>query len=169
MPSTRVDDPLFGTVELTVDHDSGEVTVCGHSLPRVSIRRRPGTASDHRTPIGSRAPADLELLVNDEPVPVRPGLGFVSRRSRRVDVHHGGHDYRLSPTTSTRSVLSRDGVPIGELDVSVGNGTGAHWSTGSGVTEVEAALAYTLAAAFGIGSPGLVKSAIGAGAVSPPF
>ncbi|GAA2143100.1 hypothetical protein GCM10009760_29040 [Kitasatospora kazusensis] len=169
MLSATVDDPVFGTVELTVDHDTAAATVRGQSLPPVSIRRRPGTTSDHRTPIGSRAPADLELLVDGEPVPVRPGLGFVSRRSRRVDVRYGGHDYRLCPTTSTRSVLLRDGVPIGDLQALAGAGTRAHWSAGSGVTGVEAALAYALAAAFGIGSPGLVKSAIGAGAVSPPF
>ncbi|MER5863514.1 hypothetical protein [Kitasatospora sp. NPDC002040] len=169
MPSTHVDDPAFGAVEVTVDPGTAQVTVRGRALPQVSIRRRPGIASDRRTPIGSRAAADLELLVDGEPVPVRPALAFVSRRSRRVDVRYRSHDYRFYPTTGTRSVLARDGQPIGDLHVPAGAGTRAHWPAGSGVTGAEAALAYALAAAFGIGSPGPVKSAIGAGAISPPF
>ncbi|MDY0811074.1 hypothetical protein [Kitasatospora purpeofusca] len=125
---------------------------------------------DHRTPLGSRAPADLELRISGEAVPVQPGLGFIRRRSRRVDVRYSGHDYRLAPTTTTsRSALLREGVPIGELHAMTDGSARAHWPTGSGTTAAEAAPAYSLAAAFGIGSPGLVKSAIGAGVVSFPF
>ncbi len=169
MFETLVDDPGFGTVELTVDHETGHMAIVGATLPPVSIRRTPGTGSDHRSPIGTRAPDRLELLVNGVPVPVRLGLGFLSRRSRRVDVRYGGHDYRLAPTTPQRSALLRDGRRIGELFTPANGPAGAHWDPGSAVLAVEAALAYVLAAAFGIGSPGLVKSAIGAGAVSPPF
>ncbi|MDH6578600.1 hypothetical protein [Kitasatospora sp. MAP5-34] len=63
----------------------------------------------------------------------------------------------------------RDGRRIGEFSAPAGGTARAHWDAGSGVLAVEAAPAYVLAAAFGVGAPGLVKSAIGAGVVSPPF
>ncbi|MFF7638269.1 hypothetical protein ACFZB9_34745 [Kitasatospora sp. NPDC008050] len=169
VPEARVDDIRFGIVELTVDPEQGRMAVTGPKLPPVSLRRSAGTDSDRRSPIGTRAPARLELVIDGAVVAVDPGLGFVSRRSRRVDVRYDGRYYRLTPTADDRSTLLRDDHRIGEFVLSPRTVAGADWDVESQIAPVEAALGYVLAAAFGVGAPGFVKSAIGAGTVAPPF
>ncbi|GAB2702287.1 hypothetical protein [Kitasatospora kifunensis] len=184
MPEALVDDHRFGTVELTADPEGGAVAVAGSQLPPVSLRRTPDAGSDRRSPIGTRAAAQLELVVDGSVAAIDPGLGFVSRRSRRVDVRYADRHYRFTPTANDRSVLLRDGRQLGEFALA-GHATaphataphttaphavvGADWDAESDIAPAEAALGYVLAAAFGIGAPGFVKSAIGAGAVAPPF
>ncbi|WP_327070701.1 hypothetical protein OG500_34155 [Kitasatospora sp. NBC_01250] len=163
---SRIDDIRFGIVELTVDPEAGHITVTGPKLPPVALRRSPGTDSDRRSPIGTRAPALLELEIDGTVVAVDPGLGFVSRRSRRVDVRHDGRHYRLTPTADDRSTLLRDDHRIGEFVLSPDAVAGADWDVESQIAPLEAALGYLLAAAFGVGAPGFVKSAIGAGTVA---
>ncbi|MBC3841015.1 hypothetical protein GXW82_14200 [Streptacidiphilus sp. 4-A2] len=92
-----MEDPRFG-VRGPADPDAGYMSVRGSGVPRASIRRGFGTHSDHRSPIGSRAPSNLELVVDGHALAVDTGTGFLSRRSRRVDADHDGHRYRFVPS-----------------------------------------------------------------------
>lgn len=170
MQEIYIEDPRFGTVEVTVDPTIGYMSVQGPRVPRASIRRSLGIDSDHRSPIGSRAPSHLELVVDGHAVPLDTGIGFLSRRSRRVEVDYNGHRYRFAPVKKHRSVLTRDGRLVGELARKKPEaGVSPTWDPGADAAPAEAALVYVLAAAFGVGAPGFVTTAIGAGLVSPPF
>jgi hypothetical protein len=166
MSAVLVEDSIFGPVEVTVDCEVGCMSVSGPGLSPASIRRSRGTESDGRSPIGTRTPGRLEFILNGDVLAIEPGIGYLSRKSRRVDVKYEGHVYRFVPTANLRSKLLRDGQRIGELHRAPVH---ARWEADANVLPTEAAMAYVLAAAFGVGAPGLVKASIGAGVVSPPF
>lgn len=143
-------DPQVGTVTVTLDMGRS-VRVRGARLPTVVLTRTAGPDPSGLIPIGTRDRRRLTLTVDGAEARTIPGKGRVLRRTYRVDVRYDGARYRLIPHTSTSSRFLRDGRPLGALK-SAGNGpVHAEWAVGTQVTAQDAAIAYTLAAAFGTG------------------
>ncbi|GAA0291232.1 hypothetical protein GCM10010302_32250 [Streptomyces polychromogenes] len=166
MPSfsrVRVHDPLFGTVTVELDHEAGFLSVYGERTPRVELRRAEGTAVVPHVPIGTRDTGCLFMLLGGAPVPLRPGKGFLTRRSYKVDVGHGDapYRYRLVPVSYDSSRFFRSGTPLGVL-VSTGDGkVTADWKDGQ-PDGFDASVGYALAVAFGTGAESIWQLALDA-------
>ncbi|MFB8202439.1 hypothetical protein [Kitasatospora purpeofusca] len=160
-----IGDPRHGRVEISVDRERGVVEVCSPALPNATIVRRAGSAAADPAPIGTRDPRQLVLTVGGDSGKVSPGTGFATRRSYRIRVEFGEASYEFTPRSEIVSRFSRNKVelaaferaPTGWLDVS--------WAPDTSVTPGEAALAYLLVGAYGVGSPGALKSVIGHGGI----
>ncbi|MFE6746124.1 hypothetical protein ACFVGM_09755 [Kitasatospora purpeofusca] len=160
-----IGDPRHGRVEISVDRERGVVEVGSPALPDATIVRREGSAAGDPAPIGTRDPRQLVLTVGSESGRVSPGTGFATRRSYRVRVEFGDASYEFTPRSENVSRFSRNGVqlaaferePMGWLDVS--------WTPDASLTPGEAALAYLLVGAYGVGSPGVLKSIVGHGGI----
>nr|BEK63125.1 hypothetical protein KPHV_03520 [Kitasatospora purpeofusca] len=158
-----IGDPHHGRVEIFVDRERGVVEVSSPSLPDATIVRRDGTPVGDPSPIGTRDPRQVVLTVGSGSGRVFPGTGFATRRSYRVRAHFRDAVYEFTPRSANVSRFSRNGVelagferaPTGWLDVS--------WAPEASVTPGEAALAYLLVGAYGVGSPGVLKSVLGHG------
>ncbi|GHH90142.1 hypothetical protein [Streptomyces capillispiralis] len=153
----RVQDPLFGPVDVRLDPDAGELSVGGDALPGVVVRRAPGTQLEVHVPIGTRDAERLTMAVDGAEARLAPSKGFLTRTSYRVDVHHGGAHYRLIPVTTGESRLLRDGAALGTF-VSTGDGVvSVEWRDGAGQEPRDAAVGYGLAASFGTGAEPMWK------------
>ncbi|MEV6677588.1 hypothetical protein AB0N09_12080 [Streptomyces erythrochromogenes] len=142
------DDPLFGAVNVELDHEAGTLVVTGDGVPRVVMERTGGAEVESHVPIGTRDPANLVMRVAGEEVELRPSKGFLTRTSYRVDVG----DHRFVPVSLDGSRLSRGGVELG-MFVSTGDGrVTAEWVDGRQPEGYDAAVGYALAAAFGTGA-----------------
>ncbi|MFF7607534.1 hypothetical protein [Streptomyces parvulus] len=161
------EDPLFGTVHITLDHEAGTLTVSGDGLPRVEIRRSAGTPAESHVPIGTRAPECLVLSVDGVDENLRPAKGFLTRRSYRVAAGSAvrGNGYLLVPDSLGTSRLLRDGRRLG-LFTSTGDGkVSAEWEEAEGGARPEphdATVGYGLAAAFGTGAEPMWKLTLNA-------
>ncbi|SED86721.1 hypothetical protein SAMN05428945_5832 [Streptomyces sp. 2224.1] len=153
------DDPLFGTVDVGLDHEAGVLVVAGDGLPRADVRRVAGTPLESHVPIGTRDPGRLTMRVDSAAVSLRPAKGFLTRRSYQVDVGSGtkGYGHRLVPVSLGSSRLLRDGAPLGVF-TSTGDGiVTAEWETGTAPSPYDASIGYALATAFGTGAEPMWK------------
>ncbi|MFB8241508.1 hypothetical protein ACFC58_33735 [Kitasatospora purpeofusca] len=158
-----IGDPRHGRVVISVDREHGVIEVGSSSLPSASIMRRAGAAAGDPSPIGTRDPRQLVLTVGSDSGRVSPGTGFTTRRSYRIRVELRDASYEFTPRSENVSRFSRNGVelatferaPMGVLEVS--------WAPETSATPDEAALAYLLVGAYGVGSPGVLKSIVGHG------
>lgn len=158
------DDPLFGVVDVELDHDSGTLSVGGDGLPRIAIRRAAGTPLEVHVPIGTRDPECLAMTVDGVSVPLLPAKAFLTRRSYRVEVvsEERGCRHRLQPASVGTSRLLRDGRLLGEF-TSTGDGkVSAEWVKAAAPEAYDAAVGYALAAAFGTGAEPMWKLALDA-------
>ncbi|CAL9634029.1 hypothetical protein SUDANB32_06150 [Streptomyces sp. enrichment culture] len=151
-----VEDPLFGAVEIQLDHEGGTLRVSGGGLPTVEIRRSPDTEVETHVPIGTRDPDRLTLLVDGVEETLRPAKGFLSRRSYRVEVVSATREcrYVLVPNSDDTSRLLRDKRRLG-VCTSTGDGkVSVEWESGAAASAepYDAAVGYALAAAFGTGA-----------------
>jgi len=89
--------------------------------------------------------------VDGEEATIAPGKGKLRRRSYRVDVRLAGTSYRLVPDSIPSSRLLRDGKHIGDFSSDGDRKVIAEWREGAAVEPLDAAVGYTLAAAFGTG------------------
>ncbi|MFI8198265.1 hypothetical protein ACIF6K_17315 [Streptomyces sp. NPDC085942] len=147
-----VEDGRFGSilVELAGEH-GGTITVSGERIPRVVLTRAPGAAVDDHIAIGTRDPRHLTLTVDGREATIKPGKGKLRRRTYRVDVRCAGTSYRLVPDSIPSSRLLRDGKRLGDFSSGGDRRVLAEWRDGASVEPLDAAIAYTLAAAFGTG------------------
>ncbi|MEK2491580.1 hypothetical protein WN990_18695 [Kitasatospora purpeofusca] len=158
-----IGDPRHGRVEIFVDRERGVVEVGSPALPNATIVRRDGSPVGDPSPIGTRDPRQLVLTVGGDSGRVSPGTGFATRRSYRIRAEFRDASYEFTPRSANASRFARNGVelaaferaPTGWLDVS--------WAPDASVTPGEAALAYLLVGAYGVGSPGVLKSVVGHG------
>ncbi|MFC8844979.1 hypothetical protein ACFT8Q_33520 [Streptomyces griseoincarnatus] len=120
---TPVTDPLFGEMEIQLDHAGGTLRVSGGGLPTVEIRRSPDTEVATHVPIGTRDPGRLTLLVDGVEETLRPAKGFLSRRSYRVEAVSATRErrYVLVPDSTDTSRLLRDKRRLGVF-TSTGDG-----------------------------------------------
>ncbi|MFD9369833.1 hypothetical protein ACFWA6_19365 [Streptomyces sp. NPDC060020] len=146
-------DPLFGVVEVELDHEGGSlvVVVDGEEIVRVEVRRAAGAAVESHVPIGTRDPDRLSMTVGGAEVALRPAKGFLTRRSYRVDVG----EYRLVPDSLDGSRLLRDGAVLGVFSSSGDGRVSVEWKGEPGADD--AAVGYALAAAFGTGAEPMWK------------
>jgi hypothetical protein len=149
---TLVQDDLFGELSVWLDPEKGEVAVEGRAVPEIVLRRVAGTRTEEHIPIGTRKRDRLTLDVDGQEAVVRPAKGRLTRRSYRVDVRHAGHAYRLVPDSISGSRLLKDKKHIGYFSSEGDGHVLAEWKEGARVDAVDAALGYTLAAAFGTGA-----------------
>lgn len=149
---TLAQDDLFGELSVWLDSEKGELAIEGRAVPEIVLRRVAGTRTEEHIPIGTRKRGRLTLDVDGQEAVVRPAKGRLTRRSYRVDVRHAGHTYRLVPDSVAGSRLLKDRKHIGDF-TSEGDGhVLAEWKEGARVEATDAALGYTLAAAFGTGA-----------------
>ncbi|GGZ16366.1 hypothetical protein GCM10010387_06150 [Streptomyces inusitatus] len=157
------DDPFFGGVTIRLDHTAGELFVEGDGIPSVVVRRAAGTPLESKVPIGTRDPDRLTMTIGDSAVPLLPAKGFLTRHSYRVDAGSEDARYRLVPVSLGSSRLSLGDTPVGDLTSSGDGKVSADWAEHRPLTPYEAALGYTLAAAFGTGAEPMWQLALDAG------
>ncbi|MFJ7059890.1 hypothetical protein ACIQVA_19585 [Streptomyces microflavus] len=151
MPATTEDDH-YGDVAVELSGERGEMlTVSGERIPRTTLTRAPGAEVDDHIAIGTRDPRHLTLSVDGDEATIVPGKGRLRRRSYRVDVRCAGVSYRLVPDSIPGSRLIRDGKHIGDFSSDGDRKVIAEWREGAAVEPLDAAVGYTLAAAFGTG------------------
>lgn len=147
------EDRVFGRVRLDLDADAGLLTVRGDRVATAELRRAPGAPAAGHVPIGTRAGAYLHLSVDGRPAHLTPGQGRLTRRSHRVEVIYGGAVYRLLPDSPNGSRLVKEGRRIADFS---SDGTGHVWADWhpdvAPPLREDAAIGYTLAAAFGTGA-----------------
>ncbi|MFI2237732.1 hypothetical protein [Streptomyces chrestomyceticus] len=147
------EDRVFGRVQLDLDADAGLLTVRGDRVATAELRRAPGAPAAGHVPVGTRAGAYLHLSVDDRPAHLTPGKGRLTRRSHRVEVIYGGAVYRLLPDSPNGSRLVKEGRRIADFS---SDGTGHVWADWhpdvAPPLREDAAIGYTLAAAFGTGA-----------------
>lgn len=159
MRTEFVDDEAAGRLEVAIDADLGVVTVSGPGIPTATITRAEGAATRRWVPIRSRDADALTLRMDDSVLPLRPSRGRVSRRSFRVDVVMAGSTYILTPCRRNASRFLRAQEPLAVLTAHSENACAeAEWT--SEATGAEVALAYVLAAAFGVGAAHVVEVVI---------
>ncbi|MFD4865842.1 hypothetical protein [Streptomyces sp. NPDC058412] len=144
-------DPLFGVVDVELDHEGGCLVVDGERVARVEVRRAAGTSVESHVPIGTRDPDRLAMTVDGAEVQLRPAKGFLTRKSYRVDVGA----YRLVPDSLDGSRLLRDGALLGVFSSSGDGRVSVEWKGEPGADD--AAVGYALAAAFGTGAEPMWK------------
>ncbi|MFE2288578.1 hypothetical protein ACFXDJ_30980 [Streptomyces sp. NPDC059443] len=164
--SSHHEDERFGLLAVDTDPAVGRVGVSGSRIPPASAQRSGVVTADERTPIGTRDAAALLLCVDDVPVPLRPGPGFLTRRSLRVDVEFRDRRYRFIPETDAVSVFLRDRRPCARVTCGKPGELSVSWEAEAEAEE--ASLLYVLAGAFGVGAAGGLKTAIGKGIVISP-
>ncbi|MFJ4094107.1 hypothetical protein ACIPYS_21210 [Kitasatospora sp. NPDC089913] len=162
-----VADPHHGQVEISADRERGVVEVRSPSLPHATVTRREGSVAGDVSPIGTRDGSRTVLTVGGESGRVSPGTGFATRRSYRVGVEIRGVSYGFDPVAKHLTRFTRNGVELAVFERTATCGIGASWSPDAACTLDEAALGYVLVGAYGVGSPGVLKSLIGHGGL--PF
>lgn len=149
---SSVEEERFGTITVRLDMKTGETTVEGESVPRIELLRAEGTEVDEHVPIGTRDGSRLTLTVDGEEAVIDPAKGRLTRRSYRVDVRHAGHTWRLVPDSVPGSRLLRDEQHIGDFSSDGDGRVLAEWREDAEPEPLDAALGYSLAAAFGTGA-----------------
>ena len=149
-PLLPLTDTLFGEITVTLDGQH-RITVAGEQIPTVVLTRDPASEPDPLTAIGTRDPAALTLTVDGTPARITPGKGKLRRQTYRVDVHHAHTHYRLQPDSVPSSRLTRNGTRLGDFSSDGDETVIAEWQADATPTATDAALGYTLAAAFGTG------------------
>uniref|UniRef100_A0AAU2K151 Uncharacterized protein n=1 Tax=Streptomyces sp. NBC_00049 TaxID=2903617 RepID=A0AAU2K151_9ACTN len=144
-------DPLFGVVDVELDHEGGRLVVDGEGISRVEVRRAAGAAVDSAVPIGTRDPDGLSMTLDGAEVSLRPAKGFLTRKSYRVDVG----EHRLVPDSLDGSRLLRGAVVLGVFSSSGDGRVSVDWK--GEPTAHDAAVGYALAAAFGTGAEPMWK------------
>ncbi|MFI5649016.1 hypothetical protein [Kitasatospora sp. NPDC051705] len=158
-----IGDPRHGRVEISVDRERGVVDVSSHSLPNATMMRREGSVAGDPSPIGTRDPRQIVLTVGDESGRVVPGTGFATRRSYRVGVEFRDASYAFEPVSESLTRFSRNGTEFAVFERTPLGSIEASWTSRAPLTPGEAALGYSLIGAYGVGSPGMLKSIIGHG------
>ncbi|MEV7603220.1 hypothetical protein AB0O91_38215 [Kitasatospora sp. NPDC089797] len=158
-----IGDPRHGRVEISVDRERGVIDVRSPSLPNATIMRREGSAASDASPIGTRDGRRTVLTVGGEPGRVSPGTGFATRRSYRVGVQFRDASYGFDPVAENLTRFTRNGIELAVFERTATSGIEASWSPDAPCTPDEAALGYSLVGAYGVGSPGVLKSVIGHG------
>ncbi|MFI0978246.1 hypothetical protein ACH4SP_14780 [Streptomyces sp. NPDC021093] len=143
-------DTLFGEITIRLDGQD-RLTVDGEQIPTVVLERDPATEPDPLIAIGTRDPAALTLTVDGAPARITPGKGKLRRQTYRVDVEHADAHYRFQPDSVPSSRLTRDGIRLGDFSSDGDETVIAEWQADATPTATDAALGYTLAAAFGTG------------------
>ncbi|MEU4200342.1 hypothetical protein [Streptomyces sp. NPDC045470] len=151
------EDRVFGRVVLDLDlnpaADAGLLTVRGDRVATAELRRSPGAPAAGHVPVGTRDGGYLRLTVDGRPAHLTPGKGRLTRRSHRVEVIYGGAVYRLLPDSPNGSRLVKEGRRIADFS---SDGTGHVWADWhpdvAPPLREDAAIGYTLAAAFGTGA-----------------
>jgi hypothetical protein len=143
-------DTLFGEITVTLEGQH-HVTVSGEQIPTVVLERNPTTDPDPLIAIGTRDPDALTLTIDGTPARITPAKGRLRRRTYRIDVEHAGTHYRLQPDSVPSSRLTRDGTRLGDFSSDGDETVIAEWQDDATPTATDAALGYTLAAAFGTG------------------
>ncbi|MFC7902088.1 hypothetical protein ACFUV1_18295 [Streptomyces griseoincarnatus] len=166
---TPVTDPLFGEMEIRLDHAGGTLRVSGGGLPTVEIRRSPDTEVATHVPIGTRDPRRLTLLVDGVEETLRPAKGFLSRRSYRVEAVSATRErrYVLVPDSTDTSRLLRDKRRLGVFTSTGDGNVSVEWENGEGRSTTapepyDAAVGYALAAAYGTGAEPMWHEALDA-------
>lgn len=155
MRTESVDDEAAGRLEVAIDADLGVVTVSGPGIPTATITRAEGAATRRWVPIRSRDADALVLRLDDSVLPLRPSRGRVLRRSFRVDTVMAGSTYTLTPCKRNASRFLKAREPLAVLTAYSENACAeAEWTSQASGAEV--ALAYALAAAFGVGAAHVV-------------
>lgn len=155
MRTEFVDDEVVGRLEIAIDTDLGVVSVSGPRIPTATITRAEGAATRRWVPIRSRDPEVLVLRLDGSVVSLRPSPGRVLRRSFRVDAVMGGSTYTLTPHKHNASRFLKSQEPLAVLTAYSETACAeARWM--SEATGGEVALAYVLAAAFGVGADNVV-------------
>ncbi|WP_051740239.1 hypothetical protein [Kitasatospora sp. MBT66] len=158
-----IGDPRHGRVEISVDREHGVVDVNSSSLPNATVMRRQGSMAGDPSPIGTRDPKQLVLTVGSDSGQVSPGTGFATRRSYRIRVEYRDASYELTPRSANVSRFSRNGVELATFDRAPTGAMEVSWAPQASITPGEAALGYLLVGAYGVGSPGVLKSIVGHG------
>lgn len=151
MTTQSVDDEVGGRLEISIDRELGMVSVSGPGIPTATITRAEGAATRRWVPVGSRDPGALVLSLDGESVPLKPSRGRVLRRSFQVEASMAGSTYSLIPCKHSASRFLKAGEALATLTAySEYACAEAQWT--SEATPPEVALAYVLAAAFGVGA-----------------
>ncbi|MFB7380010.1 hypothetical protein ACFC6U_21395 [Kitasatospora purpeofusca] len=158
-----IGDPLHGRVEISVDRERGVIDVRSSSLPDTTMMRREGSVAGDPSPIGTRDPQQIILTVGNESGRVVPGTGFATRRSYRVDVEFCDASYVFAPVSESLTRFTRNGAELAVFERAPMGSITASWASRTALTPGEAALGYALVGAYGVGSPGMLKSIIGHG------
>lgn len=144
------EDSLFGAITVSLDGQE-RVSVSGERIPTVQLTRDPACEPDPQIAIGTRNAAHLTLTVDGVPVPLRLGKGKFLRGSYRVETTHEDAVYVLVPDSIPSSRLTRDGKHLGDFSCDGDQIVLAQWRDGATTRPADAAIGYTLAAAFGTG------------------
>ncbi|CAN3977850.1 hypothetical protein [Kitasatospora purpeofusca] len=158
-----IGDPRHGRVEIFVDRERGVVEVSSPALPNATIVRRDGSPVGDPSPIGTRDPRQVVLTVGNDSGRVSPGTGFATRRSYRIRAQFRDTPYEFTPRSANASRFARNGVELAAFERAPTGWLGVSWAPDASVTPGEAALAYLLLGAYGVGSPGVLKSIVGHG------
>jgi hypothetical protein len=148
-----VEDPLHGVVIVHTDIERGWIELAGDGFPAVHLRRSDSAEVSQYVPIGTRDAAHLTLTVDGAPATLSLGKGRFTRGSFRVDAHVDGVHYHFRPSDEDGSLLSRDGLRLGEFMLEPETvELMAVWTPGADVRPQDAAVGYALATAFGTGA-----------------
>ncbi|ANZ13547.1 hypothetical protein O1L44_00050 [Streptomyces noursei] len=145
-------DGVFGNISVDLDTEHGTLVVEGERIPRVELSRLPGGTNNECVPIGTRDGSGLSMTVAGTQVRVSPTRGHLTRRSYRVDTTYGGTTYRLVPCGDADSKLLKNRRHIGVFTSRGDGSVEAKWQPSMKVQPPDAAVGYTLAAAFGTGA-----------------
>lgn len=151
-----VDDAFFGELEIRTDDHTGSIEITGPEVPAVAIRRSSGAEVDRFVPVGSRRPADLEMLVGGEPATIVPEPGKWTRGSYRVRVVTQDGEYLFKPNSIATTQLRRDGTKLADFSMDDDEGDFiVYWiQTRERVLSADAAIGYALSVAFRTGALG---------------
>ncbi|MBX6748630.1 MAG: hypothetical protein IRY85_03000 [Micromonosporaceae bacterium] len=139
------------SVEQTDDHVA-VLVLDGASESRATITRATDERVRRDIPIGTRDAGHLTMLVNGTPVDLAPGPGRYTRGSFKVAAVYQGMRYLLALASAVSSRLHRDGVRLGEFSRLDSGEIRVWWNREASVSPTDAAIGYTLAAAFGTGA-----------------
>ncbi|MFF7204163.1 MULTISPECIES: hypothetical protein [unclassified Streptomyces] len=162
-----VQDDRFGELRIRLEGQES-LLVEGEGIPRITLNRAPDSEKDDHIAIGTRDPEQLTLRIDGTPAKLTPSRGRLTRRSYAVDVDHAGTSYRLVPDSVPSSRLVRDGRHIGDFSSDGDGHVIAEWREDAEIVPLDAALGYTLAAAFGTGAQPMWMMAIDAVATALP-
>jgi hypothetical protein len=148
-----VQDMWFGSVTITPPREGmAQVRVEGPALPVAMIVRDEETRDHAQAPLGTRDEARLTMTVGGDTAGLHLGAGRLKRSSFCASVDLPGRAYVFEPTSTSSSVLRRNGQQVASF-ISSEDGLSAYWRPeGTSPLAEDAAVGYLLAAAFGTGA-----------------